>query len=58
MNYKEMISVEEAIECILEAIHAANYDSSGQISLALDVAASEFYNNDNKPIIWNQKISI
>ena len=41
-------SNEEAIECILEAIHAANYDSSGQISLALDVAASEFYNNDKQ----------
>ena len=41
-------SNEEAIECILEAIHDANYNSTKQIALALDVAASEFYDRKNQ----------
>ena len=36
-------SNEEAIECILEAITKAGYKVGDEISLALDVASSEFY---------------
>ncbi len=40
-------SNEEAIELILEAIEKAGYKPGRQICLALDVAASEFYESDN-----------
>ena len=33
----------EAIELLLEAIHAAGYKAGNQVALALDVASSEFY---------------
>ena len=39
-------SVEDAIESILEATKNAGYKAGKQIYLALDVAASEFYNRD------------
>ena len=39
-------SVEDAIESILEAVKNAGYKAGKQINLALDVAASEFYNHD------------
>ena len=39
-------SNEEAIDCILEAINKANYRVGDEISLALDIASSEFYNDD------------
>ena len=39
-------SVEEAIESILQATKDAGYKAGKQIYLALDVAASEFYNHD------------
>ena len=39
-------SVEDAIESILEATKNAGYKAGKQIYLALDVAASEFYNHD------------
>ncbi len=39
-------SVEDAIESILEATKNAGYKAGKQIFLALDVAASEFYNHD------------
>lgn len=38
-------SNEEAIECILEAITKAGYKVGRQISLALDMASSEFFSN-------------
>jgi enolase 1/2/3 len=38
-------SNEEAIEAILEAINQAGYKAGEQIALALDAAASEFYEN-------------
>jgi enolase len=38
-------SNEEAIESILEAINQAGYKAGEQIALALDAAASEFYEN-------------
>lgn len=39
-------SVEDAIESILQAIKDAGYKAGKQIYVALDVAASEFYNGD------------
>jgi enolase len=39
-------STEAAIEAILQAIKDAGYKAGKQISLALDVAASEFYNGN------------
>ena len=39
-------SVEDAIESILQAIKDAGYKAGKQINLALDVAASEFYNGN------------
>jgi enolase len=39
-------SVEDAIESILQATQDAGYKAGKQIFLALDVAASEFYNRD------------
>jgi enolase len=38
-------SNEEALDLIIEAIHKAGYKPGSQIYLALDVAASEFYDN-------------
>jgi len=38
----------EAVEVILEAIEKAGYTPGEQVSLALDPAASEFYNQDTK----------
>ena len=39
-------SVEDAIESILAAVKIAGYKAGKQVNLALDVAASEFYNHD------------
>ena len=47
---------EEAIELVLEAIVKAGYDPHNEVSLALDVAASEFY-HDGKYKIKNQAFS-
>ncbi len=38
----------EAIECILEAIQQAGYQPGKQIALALDAAATEFYDDKKK----------
>lgn len=37
---------EEAVQCIIEAVEKAGYDIDNDIKIALDVAASEFYNPD------------
>src|ERR1043166_6094900 len=39
-------SVEDALDCILQATKDAGYKAGKQIFLALDVASSEFYNGD------------
>src|SRR5512145_1733440 len=44
-------SNEEGIETILEAIAAAGYKSGSQISLAFDVAASEFHESKSKYVL-------
>ncbi len=41
-------SVEDALESILQAVQDAGYKAGKQIFLALDVAASEFYNGNGK----------
>ncbi len=42
----DLDSSENAIEIILKAINLAGYKPEEQISLALDVASTEFYNNE------------
>ncbi|MGE5443364.1 MAG: phosphopyruvate hydratase [Ignavibacteriales bacterium] len=49
-------SNEEAIECIIEAITQAGYKAGEEISLALDVASSELYEN-GKYLIEDKKLS-
>jgi enolase len=46
---------EEAITRILSAIEAAGYTPGKQISLALDAAASEFYDAAKKTYTWDKK---
>ncbi|MEG0423422.1 MAG: phosphopyruvate hydratase [Erysipelotrichaceae bacterium] len=41
-------SNEEPLECIMEAIKLAGYEGGKDIMLAMDVAASEFYNVETK----------
>jgi enolase len=43
----QLQSHEQAMELMLKAIDAAGYKAGTQISLALDVAASEFFDNGN-----------
>jgi enolase len=43
----QLQSHEQAMELMLKAIEAAGYKAGTQISLALDVAASEFFDNGN-----------
>ncbi|MBI4418719.1 MAG: phosphopyruvate hydratase [Ignavibacteriales bacterium] len=45
-------SNEEAIEVILEAIQKANYKAGEQVHIALDPAASEFYEKDKKKYVF------
>jgi len=42
----KLSSVEDALACILQATKDAGYKAGKEIYLALDVASSEFYNND------------
>jgi len=47
-------SNEEALEVILEAIEKAGYTAGTQIGLALDCAASEFYDKDKKKYVFKK----
>jgi enolase len=47
-------SNEEALEVILEAIEKAGYTAGSQIALALDCAASEFYDKDKKKYVFKK----
>lgn len=49
-------SNEEAIECVLEAIVQSGYKAGNQISIALDVASSELY-EDGKYTIEDRRLS-
>jgi enolase len=44
----------EAIERILEAITAAGYKAGDQVAIALDPAASEFYDSDKKKYVFKK----
>jgi enolase len=43
---------EDALSLLVEAIQAAGYEPGSQVSLALDVAASEFYNASHGHYHW------
>ncbi len=45
---------EEPLQVIVEAIKAAGYVPGKDISLAMDPAASEFYDEDKKVYVWNK----
>ena len=47
-------SNEEALEVLLEAITKAGYKPGEQIALALDPAASEFYDKDKKKYVFKK----
>jgi enolase len=47
-------SNEEAIEVILEAIEKAGYKAGEQISMALDPAASEFFDKEKKKYVFKK----
>jgi enolase len=47
-------SNEEAVEVILDAIQKANYKPGEQIYIALDPAASEFFDKDKKKYIFSK----
>jgi enolase len=47
-------SNEEALEVVLEAITAAGYTPGDQIGIALDPAASEFYNAEKKKYVFKK----
>ncbi len=49
-----LTSNSEAIELILEAIHLAGYKPGEQIAIALDPAASEFYDKDKKKYVFKK----
>ena len=47
-------SNEEAVEVIVEAIQKAGYKPGEQVSIALDPAASEFYDQDKKKYVFKK----
>ena len=47
-------SNEEALEAVLEAITKAGYKPGAQISIALDPAASEFYDSENGKYVFKK----
>lgn len=47
-------SNEEALDVILEAIQKANYKPGEQVYIALDPAASEFYDKDKKRYVFSK----
>lgn len=47
-------SSEEALTCLVEAISDAGYEVGTEISIALDVAASEFYDKEKKKYVFKK----
>jgi enolase len=47
-------SNEQALEVIVEAIEKAGYKAGGQVGLALDCAASEFYDKDKRKYVFKK----
>jgi enolase len=50
-----LASNEEAIERIIKSIESAGYKPGTDVALALDAAASEFYDDKTKKYTWNKK---
>jgi len=50
----ELESNEQALELILEAIDKAGYKAGKQVGIALDAAASEFYNKKKKKYVFHK----
>jgi enolase len=50
-----LASNEEAIERIIKSIESAGYEPGTDVCLALDAAASEFYDAKTKKYTWNKK---
>jgi len=50
-----LASNEEAIQRIVRAIEGAGYQPGKQVSIALDAAASEFFNKDTKTYTFDKK---
>ncbi len=50
-----LTSTKEALDCILQAIEMSGYKPNEDISLALDVASSEFYNVEQKLYIMGEE---
>jgi len=50
----ELQSSEEALKCLMEAIDDAGYRAGEEVSLALDVAASEFYDRESSSYIFKK----
>ena len=47
-------SIEDALDCIIEAIKAAGYKPGKDVTIALDCAASEFYKNGKYDYTWKE----
>jgi enolase len=47
-------SNEEALERVLEAVHAAGYKPGEQIAIALDPASSEFYDRESRKYVFKK----
>jgi enolase len=54
----DLESNEAALQVILEAVEAAGFRSGEQILIALDIAASEFYDNGNYVFKWSDGRSL
>ena len=50
----DLATPEEAIKCLMEAIEGAGYKPGEEISIALDVAASEFYDEKQKMYVFKK----
>jgi enolase len=48
-------SIEEAIQRVLKSIESAGYKPGSDIALALDAAASEFYDKEKQTYTWDKK---
>ncbi len=47
-------SIEDALECIIEAIKKAGYKPGKDVTIALDCASSEFYKNGKYDYTWKE----
>ncbi|AXA35742.1 MAG: phosphopyruvate hydratase [Candidatus Hydrogenedentota bacterium] len=47
-------TAEEVLDVIVEAIEAAGYKPGSQVAIALDAAASEFFDENKKKYVWKK----